>query len=68
MEVIVNLHGGRPTARADALHFFKRKHSVRGGLLVADAQFALQWSKSSSPPRSMQQMFVHTCTLNLPRA
>jgi hypothetical protein len=29
--------------------------------------FFLQWSSSSSPPRSMHAILVHTCTLYLPR-
>ena len=40
VKVIVDLHCRRPTASADAFDFFQRKCSVRGGLLVADAQLA----------------------------
>src|SRR6185503_9679917 len=45
MKVIIDLYCWRPTARADALHFFKRKHSVRRGLLVADAKFVFAMFK-----------------------
>ena len=41
MKIVINLHGWRPTTRADAFNFFQRKRSVSRRLLVADAQLAL---------------------------
>ena len=41
VEVVVDLHGGRPAAGADALDFFQRKQAVRRDAFVADAEGVL---------------------------
>src|SRR5664280_429309 len=41
-EVVVDLDGRRPTADADALHFFEREDAIGRDALVADAQFFLK--------------------------
>src|ERR1700691_5091233 len=41
VEGIVHLHCWRPTASADAFHFFERKHSVLSGSFVSNPQPAL---------------------------
>ena len=41
VEVIIDLHGRRAGAGANALHFLKRKHAVGGDLLIPDLQLLL---------------------------
>ena len=41
VEVVVDLHGGRPAAGADALDFFEREQAVGRDVFVADAELVL---------------------------
>src|SRR5580698_10315361 len=42
VEIVVDLNGGRPAARSDALDLFEGEQSVRRHALVANAQFFLK--------------------------
>src|SRR5690348_2903193 len=42
VEVVVDLHGGRPAAGADALDLLEGKQSILGGAFVSDAQALLE--------------------------
>ena len=63
VEIVVHLHGWRAGAGAHAFDFFERKHAGLGetSLLPMPRRF-LTCSKSSLPPRSMQEIFVQTWT------
>src|ERR1700740_2730978 len=41
VEVVIHLRCGRPTASANALHFFQREQPIRRRFFVADAKFSL---------------------------
>ena len=67
MEVIIHLQRRRPAARPDALDFLQRKLAVRRHAPCARRPASsCSGPESRMPPRSMQLMFVHTCTLYLP--